>query len=419
VRQFPARLFLDFTMTYKLKITLMVAQIVSATFNAKQAVALTTAEIVAKAKPAVVSIEQIDTINNQAWQGTGWFYGDGKTVVTNAHILTGTYNVLKVHNVATGKEYTIDHVNYLNPKDDVAALTVREENDGFLAISDVAPVEGNNVTVIGNPKEHYGTVTTGIVSALRSDPKAGSTMQISAPISHGSSGSPVLNDNGEAIGMVWGGDPQTDAHDLNYAVPQDILKSDLFGVSSFNIGGPLAFATLPSAQSTQSPTNGTVRTASSLPAPSQFGATRQSRLYTFTRVLGDKQAIIGISLPVVTYLKNMEAGVRSDGLFLQKLDTYLSMHNVTYDQAAARDRAYFKAWPNRKYDIDYENIVIEKLGWDGPDVYMVTVPFRETIKKGKIVETFSRIAEAYVMPSRHQNTGIEDYFISSVWSAQS
>jgi hypothetical protein len=47
VRQFPARLFLDFTMTYKLKITLMVAQIVSATFNAKQAVALTTAEVVA------------------------------------------------------------------------------------------------------------------------------------------------------------------------------------------------------------------------------------------------------------------------------------------------------------------------------------------------------------------------------------
>jgi hypothetical protein len=406
-------------MTNKPIITLMAAQIISATFNPRQAVALTTAEIVAKAKPAVVSIEQIDTINNQAWQGTGWFYGDGKTVVTNAHILKGRYNVLKVYNVATGKEYTIDHVNYLNTKDDVAALTVREENDAFLAISDVAPVEGSNVTVIGNPKEHYGTVTTGIVSALRTDPKAGSVMQISAPISHGSSGSPVLNDSGEVIGMVWGGDPQNDAHDLNYAVPQDLLKSDLFGIAVFNIGGPLAFATIPSAQTTQPPTNDKVQTASSLPAPNQFGATRQGNQCTFTRVLGDKKALIAIALPVLTYLKNMEAGVRSDALFLQNLGTYFSKHNVTYDQAVALDHLYFNAWPNRKYDIDYENIVVEKLGWDGPDAYMVTVPFRETIKKGKTVKAFSNTAEAYVMPSRHQNTGIEDYFISSVWSASS
>jgi hypothetical protein len=397
----------------------MAGQIVGAILNPQQAVALTTAEIVAKAKPAVVAIERIDTINNQTFQGTGWFYGDGKTVVTNAHILKGTYNVLKVYNVTTGKEYTIDHVNYLNPKDDVAALTVREENDAFLAISNLAPVEGNNVTVIGNPMEHYGTVTTGIVSALRTDPKAGSIMQISAPVSHGSSGSPVLNDNGQVIGMVWGGDPQNDAHDLNYAVPQDILKSDLFGVSVSNVGSPLAFATMPSAQTTQPPTNDKVQIASSLPVPSQFGATRQGRQYTFTRVLGDEKAIIAISAPVVLYLKNMEAGVRSDRLFFENLDTYLSKRHLTYDQAVAFDRVYFKEWPNRKYDIEYENIVVEKLSWDGPEAYMVTVPFKETLKKGKIINTFLRIAEAYVMPGRHQNTGIEDYFISSVWSASS
>jgi hypothetical protein len=403
--------------THTVITTLVAAQVIGATFNPQQAVALTTAEIVAKAKPAVVSIEQIDTINNQAWQGTGWFYGDGKTVVTNAHVLKGTYNVLKVHNITSGKEYTIDHVNYLNFKDDVAAFAVREENDAFLAISSIAPVEGSNVTVIGNPKEHYGTVTTGIVSALRTDPKAGSIMQISAPISHGSSGSPVLNDNGEVIGMVWGGDLQNDAHDLNYAVPQDILNSDLFGISVFNIGGPLAFATIPSVQTAQPPTTDKVQTASSLPAPSQFGATRLSGQYTYTRVLGDNKAILAIAVPVVTYLKNLEAGIPSDSLFTQNLDTFYSMHNVTYNQALESDRLYFKNWPKRKYDIDYENIVVEKLGWDGSDAYMVTVPFKLTTKKSKIVKTASLIAMAYVMPSRHQNTGIEDYFISSVWNA--
>ena len=55
-------------------------------------------------------------------------------------------------------------------------------------------------------------------------------------------------------------------------------------------------------------------------------------------------------MPVVTYLKNLEAGVRSDSLFTQNLDTYYGMHNVTYNQVLASDRVYFKNWPNRKYD---------------------------------------------------------------------
>src|SRR5262249_750993 len=149
---------------------------------------------------------------------------------------------------------------------------------------------------------------------------------------------------------------------------------------------------------TRPPTNDKVQTASSLPAPSQFGATRQSGQYTYTRVLGDKKAILAISVPVVTYLKNLESGVRSDSLFMQNLDTFFRMHNLKYDQVLASDGVYFKNWPNRKYDIDYENIVVEKLGWDGSDAYMVTVPFKLTTKKGKIVKTASLIAMAYVVP---------------------
>jgi hypothetical protein len=95
------------------------------------------------------------------------------------------------------------------------------------------------------------------------------------------------------------------------------------------------------------------------------------------------------------------------------------MQDVTYNQTLASDQTYFKTWPKRKYDIDYKDIVIEKLGWDGPDAYMVTVPFKLTTTKGKIVKTVSLIAEAYVMPSRHQNTGMEDYFISGIWNASS
>jgi S1-C subfamily serine protease len=94
---------------------------------------------------------------------------------------------MKVYNVASGAEYTVDHYNYVNFKDDVAILTIKESSDVTLEIASQAPFEGDSVTVIANPKEHFGTVTTGIISALRRDVQ-GSMMQIS----HGSSGSPVI-----------------------------------------------------------------------------------------------------------------------------------------------------------------------------------------------------------------------------------
>lgn len=403
----------------KLKSLLIIGLALVASLNAH---AMATVEIVAKAKPAVVAIEQLDTINNTGYQGTGWFY-DSKTVVSNAHLLKGTYNVLKVYNVSNGKQYTIDHINYLNVKDDIAAFTVPEDNDSFLSMAKDAPLEGSNVTVIGNPKEHYGTVTTGIVSALRADTKYGSVMQVSAPISHGSSGSPVLNDNGEVIGRVWGGDPQNDAHDLNYAVPFDVLKNDLFGITVFNIGGPLTFATLPTLQTQQVVNNNAnvqpqQQVVSSLPVPAQFGATRQSGIYSFTRVVGDKHAIVAIALPVVSYLENSAVGADCASLFTANLGTFYNLRNCTYEQAKASDLAYFRQWPVRTNVIDFPNIVVEKVIWNGIDTYMVSVPFKWTVQRGKKIKSGSNVALAYVQASRHQNTGIEDYFIAGIWNGQ-
>ena len=167
---------------------LLAAQLfTAATFSPPQsAAALTTTEIVAKAKPAVVTIELFDSINQKVCQATGWFL-DKNVIVTNAHLIKGVYDTMKVYNVASGAEYTVDHYNYVNFKDDVAILTIKESSDVTLEIASQAPFEGDSVTVIANPKEHFGTVTTGIISALRRDVQ-GSMMQIS----HGSSGSPVI-----------------------------------------------------------------------------------------------------------------------------------------------------------------------------------------------------------------------------------
>jgi predicted Zn-dependent protease len=66
----------------------------------------------------------------------------------------------------------------------------------------VLPDEGEQIVVIGNPLKLEGSVTDGIVSAVREVPAVGKIIQITAPISHGNSGSPVFNMKGQVIGVV-------------------------------------------------------------------------------------------------------------------------------------------------------------------------------------------------------------------------
>src|SRR4029079_4135426 len=64
------------------------------------------------------------------------------------------------------------------------------------------PDEGEPIFVIGNPLKLEGSVSDGIVSAVREVPNSYRIIQITAPISHGNSGSPVFNWRGQVLGGV-------------------------------------------------------------------------------------------------------------------------------------------------------------------------------------------------------------------------
>src|SRR4029077_18874125 len=66
----------------------------------------------------------------------------------------------------------------------------------------VLPDEGEPIFLIGNPLRLEGSVSDGIVSAIREVPDLGRIIQVTAPVSHGNSGSPLLNMRGEVIGIV-------------------------------------------------------------------------------------------------------------------------------------------------------------------------------------------------------------------------
>ena len=93
-----------------------------------------------------------------------------------------------------------------------------------LGDSDIVRI-GDTVYVTGNPKGYLGTFSVGYISAIQPGDVfvADKVFQMTAPISHGSSGGPVLNTDGKVIGIVSGGD--TTGNDLNFASPVNYLKS--------------------------------------------------------------------------------------------------------------------------------------------------------------------------------------------------
>src|SRR6185312_3830168 len=91
-----------------------------------------------------------------------------------------------------------------------------------LPLDKTSPQEGESIVVIGNPLGLEGSVTNGIVSAVRDIPTFGRIIQITAPISSGSSGSPVVNMQGQVIGIatlqITGG------QSVNFAIPSERIS---------------------------------------------------------------------------------------------------------------------------------------------------------------------------------------------------
>jgi S1-C subfamily serine protease len=89
-------------------------------------------------------------------------------------------------------------------------------------VSAVLPDEGETIFVIGNPLKLEGSVTDGIVSAVREVPNLGKIIQITAPTSHGNSGSPVFNLKGQVIGVVTV--KVTNGQNINLAIASGRLE---------------------------------------------------------------------------------------------------------------------------------------------------------------------------------------------------
>lgn len=193
-------------------------------------------ELVKKIKPSAVAIETFDAKGALLSRGSGFFISADK-IITNNHVIEKSSSVV-VH-LNNGKRFNVKGVLAIDGEGDLAVLQVDVPQNLAvpLSIEKLVPQEGESIVVIGNPYGLEGSVTNGIVSAVREISGYGKIIQITAPISPGSSGSPVVNMRGQVIGIATL--QAAEGQSLNFAVPSERISalklSDLKSFASLNV----------------------------------------------------------------------------------------------------------------------------------------------------------------------------------------
>ena len=159
--------------------------------------------LVKKVKPAVVAIATYDASGEALMTGSGFFLRPGQ-VVTNLHVIRGAVRAEIKTLDGKGKVFPVNGTLAIDEEGDLALLSVDTptERPRSTELASELPDEGEPIFVIGNPLKLEGSVSDGIVSAVREVPNSYRIIQITAPISHGNSGSPVFNLKGQVLGVV-------------------------------------------------------------------------------------------------------------------------------------------------------------------------------------------------------------------------
>ena len=171
------------------------------------------------------SLPSVVTVKAGSSQGTGFFVTDDGKLITNRHVVSGSYNKEILIETVSGRSYK-GKVIFISRDDDFAIISVSGTDlpKALPICYSNYPIAGEDVIALGSPLGLSNTVTRGIVSAVRrsgndfdSIVMAGSSLiQTDAAINPGNSGGPLLNENGEVIGVNTFG--RTSSEGLNFAV---------------------------------------------------------------------------------------------------------------------------------------------------------------------------------------------------------
>ncbi len=175
---------------------------------------LTVADIIEMAKPAIVVIE-----TNRA-EGSGFFWSTDGEVITNAHVVAGSSSIIV--RTFTGAQYSA-RIKKLDAYLDLAILKVDGGPFQIIPYFSTQFKQGEEVMAFGSPLGLKDSVSKGIISAVRdisevdSEKRGIAIIQTDAVTLPGSSGGPLLNMNGEVIGILFAG--KGIGLGVNFAIP--------------------------------------------------------------------------------------------------------------------------------------------------------------------------------------------------------
>ena len=194
--------------------------------------------------PSTVLLEMEDSNGQPHGVGSGFFVGNGE-IATNFHVVEGAdKGSAKLFD--RSERYDIEGYTALDVDNDLIILKLQATDQTIvsrtaLPIGDSESVRtGDTIYAVGNPEGLEGTISDGIISGIRRLNRGYQRIQITAPISPGSSGGAVLNTNGEVIGVSVSGVPSllpispqnpqdaqyiNVAQNLNLAIPSGYLES--------------------------------------------------------------------------------------------------------------------------------------------------------------------------------------------------
>jgi len=171
--------------------------------------------VVKKIQPSVVAIVTYDKKGEVLGQGSGFFISKDGNVITNMHMFDGCASAQV--KTADGNVYNITKTlaedregNLIRVSVDILPKTAHP-----LTLSTSLSKVGEKVIVVGSP-DLERTVSDGIISGIHEIPTFGKIIKITAPLSPGYSGSPVINMKGEVVGLVTF--QITEGHDLNFTI---------------------------------------------------------------------------------------------------------------------------------------------------------------------------------------------------------
>ncbi len=218
----------------------------------------TVTEMIAEVNDSVVGISKVKNSGSSIFSdenvtslglGTGLIVGENGYILTNAHVSGEKYSKCYV-TLVDGKTYD-GSVVWSNTDIDMAIVKINQKNLQTATLGDSDDIKvGETVYAIGNPigYEFQRTVTSGIISAVNRTIKfeeegeesyMEDLIQTDATINPGNSGGPLVNAEGQVIGI--NGVKITSAEGISFAIPINSVKAV---INSFNTNGKFEEASL-------------------------------------------------------------------------------------------------------------------------------------------------------------------------------